>query len=962
MMKCEKRGVRGLFGYALGGAMASVVVSAVVCGSASAQCQPQWQVGNQQGFTGANASVEGLGIGDPDGAGPLGDCVIAVGRFTFIGDARTYGVAYWNPNAQSGSGWVGMARTDQSSGTNINTVASFGNRIIIGGGFGSINPTSTPGVQPINAAAWDGSKWVQMSATQNLPMLSDFAVVGTTLFASTTTASPPNSRALYRYTPGATIETGTWTPLLPDINGEVVDLIVFNNELYLTGRFWRTATPTVRFQVAKLNAAGTDLVELPSLGANNGLVRGGIVYNDEFYIFGTFADSNGLWPGCNRVAKLSADGTAWVRSTPDASNNAFSTVPNGFRSAAVYDGRLFLGTDSTTATPLRSLSGTNGVWTMHTYPNQTTSTINAMIPTPDGQRLAIGSTGSLNYNGSSATRFAFWTRSTNLFEPAARGFGDSGFGYPFVNASGVIGSRLYMGGQFNGIGATGSSNFAVWDGTTLAPAPGATFSTIDQIWEIPGENALFILGFSEGLRRYDGTTLSGPITDNTPGSYSSGVFSVRDVVRHNGDLVVGGSFSGSGGKPSYLMRRNGPLIGGSWERLGGVEPNNTVTALTTWSHPSIAGGASLLVATGSFTQIGSLETRVAAWDGSTWRALGQPSFVGYSASPATNLVVFNGDLYMAAYATGLLGSNSYPGLLRYNPATDRWVEIPSPRLGPGNVVTGFGQPVDVVVAFGAIWMATSSYNITNSNDPVSVLRYDGTSWSAYGGISSLFAATESITAFGNDIVLTGLFGAVGTRASSAGFGPGIGGVVSVGWARLNTAGGLPNIAGQPQNQTTCPTGSAQLTVQGSTNSPPLGYTWLWREAGQTSFVPVVVGSNGSGAGRFNAASITGATLNITAIRPGPSLEFRAQVFDSCSGVGNGPLSDIATVTLCSADFNCDAQVDLSDFLIFVNAYNLFDCSDPTMPAGCPSDINADGFVDNEDFLRFVLAYNEFICP
>lgn len=65
---------------------------------------------------------------------------------------------------------------------------------------------------------------------------------------------------------------------------------------------------------------------------------------------------------------------------------------------------------------------------------------------------------------------------------------------------------------------------------------------------------------------------------------------------------------------------------------------------------------------------------------------------------------------------------------------------------------------------------------------------------------------------------------------------------------------------------------------------------------------------------------------------------------------------------CPADFNSDSLVDDSDFVIFVNAYNILDCADPSMPAACPADLTGDGIVDDADFVNFVAAYNELICP
>jgi len=65
---------------------------------------------------------------------------------------------------------------------------------------------------------------------------------------------------------------------------------------------------------------------------------------------------------------------------------------------------------------------------------------------------------------------------------------------------------------------------------------------------------------------------------------------------------------------------------------------------------------------------------------------------------------------------------------------------------------------------------------------------------------------------------------------------------------------------------------------------------------------------------------------------------------------------------CPGDLNGDDQVDDSDFVVFVVAYNILDCADPSMPAGCPADLNSDGFVDDSDFVMFVSAYDALVCP
>jgi len=65
---------------------------------------------------------------------------------------------------------------------------------------------------------------------------------------------------------------------------------------------------------------------------------------------------------------------------------------------------------------------------------------------------------------------------------------------------------------------------------------------------------------------------------------------------------------------------------------------------------------------------------------------------------------------------------------------------------------------------------------------------------------------------------------------------------------------------------------------------------------------------------------------------------------------------------CSGDLNNDGQVTDSDFVIFLAAYNMLECSNPSMPANCPSDLNRDAFVDDADFSLFVVAYDALVCP
>lgn len=64
---------------------------------------------------------------------------------------------------------------------------------------------------------------------------------------------------------------------------------------------------------------------------------------------------------------------------------------------------------------------------------------------------------------------------------------------------------------------------------------------------------------------------------------------------------------------------------------------------------------------------------------------------------------------------------------------------------------------------------------------------------------------------------------------------------------------------------------------------------------------------------------------------------------------------------CPANLNGDCAIDDTDFVLFAQAYDVYDCSAPTMPQNCQADINQDGFVDDVDFVLFAQAYDGFLC-
>lgn len=108
---------------------------------------------------------------------------------------------------------------------------------------------------------------------------------------------------------------------------------------------------------------------------------------------------------------------------------------------------------------------------------------------------------------------------------------------------------------------------------------------------------------------------------------------------------------------------------------------------------------------------------------------------------------------------------------------------------------------------------------------------------------------------------------------------------------------------------------------------------------------------GTQIGTGNGLSISAPTITTT---------YYARWETSCGVSGCAAVT--VTVRVCPADFNCDQVVDDSDFVIFANSYDIFDCAEPSMINNCAADINGDGFVDDTDFVMFAAAYDAFECP
>ena len=164
---------------------------------------------------------------------------------------------------------------------------------------------------------------------------------------------------------------------------------------------------------------------------------------------------------------------------------------------------------------------------------------------------------------------------------------------------------------------------------------------------------------------------------------------------------------------------------------------------------------------------------------------------------------------------------------------------------------------------------------------------------------------------------------------------------------------------QPAPQATCPGGTRTFSVA-AVGSGQLGYQWQLQPAPGAAWQNLTEGINSyHGHPTLDIQNATATTVKARVLWGiGGNLNLRCVVSNDCGAAvsASGPLN------VCIADFNCDGQVEDADFVIFVNAYNILDCADPTMPEGCPTDLNGDNVVDDADFSIFVVAYDALECP
>ncbi len=520
-------------------------------------------------------------------------------------------------------------------------------------------------------------------------------------------------------------------------------------------------------------------------------------------------------------------------------------------------------------------------------------------------------------------------------------------------------AALVAGGSFTLAGTVGVSNLAMWDGIVWKDVGGGVAGTLH------------------------GATVVKAL-----------------AVMPNGDLVVGGAFDTAGAGPGQIAA---PCIarynGTSWAPMGLGVPQNAYSVLGLSVRPN----GDLLALGGIFVNSDAASTTagpLAKWNDAgphLWTDFGAPVALPSMESFRAVRALTNGDVVIAGVQGSTPGASA---AWRWDYPTETWQ----------NFGSGVGGTAPLNQVFSILELAGGDIvlagNFTNAGGLAvnSIARWNGSQFFAYGtGIrwpaQPFQLAVRALAQMPNgDIVAGGNFdpndpgGQRITRWNGSGWARLPGGAQNPVFALLNAPGEELIIAGEYTSAggsfankyiaRFTDTGAPWAALQPAAQSAAAGETVVLTATPARGYVNVSVQwkrngvniSDGAGGSSVGGGTVSGAasslasptngsptTLTITGIQPSDSGSYVA-VFTNACGSGPSLSASVSVPSPCPADLNGDGQVDDADFVIFVNAYDILDCADPSMPPSCPADLNQDGVVDDADFVVFVAAYNELLCP
>jgi hypothetical protein len=213
---------------------------------------------------------------------------------------------------------------------------------------------------------------------------------------------------------------------------------------------------------------------------------------------------------------------------------------------------------------------------------------------------------------------------------------------------------------------------------------------------------------------------------------------------YDGELIAAGDFGSAGGVPA---RRIAAWNGTRWRALG-TGTNGVVYALTPYDGELVVGG--------SFFEAGSVPAnKIARWNGEYCQPLG--TGIDGNTSRVAALAVYHGELIVGgAYPSA--GGNSAHGIASWN-GTD-WQSLGSGMGAPPS----YSAAVYALVPYGTDLIAAGGFTMAGGVDANYIARWSGANWQPLD--AGLSAVALALSVHDSNLIAGGGFTMAGARASA----------------------------------------------------------------------------------------------------------------------------------------------------------------------------------------------------
>lgn len=503
-----------------------------------------------------------------------------------------------------------------------------------------------------------------------------------------------------------------------------------------------------------------------------------------------------------------------------------------------------------------------------------------------------------------------------------------GFSGAFLSGA-PFGGELVLGGGFSKVPGSDAIQIARWNGATWKGMKG---ETLEAVTSIRVQNGILYVGESTSsfnpaptfnyVGQWNGSNWVPLAQQLDLNGFSNNATSLGE---YEGKLLALGGFVSAG---PTMLRYVGVWNGAQWEAIG-AGLSGVGDSAAVYQNELVVAGSQIVAPPGQ-------SSRVLKFDGSTWKVL-IPNLQS-SGPERISLLKFGNKLVVAG--SGLtVGSFAYGAIGAWNGTSFSSLD--------GTAQSAINGTVRSLNEYHGTLVASGSFAQAGPVAAANIARWNGTVWAPLGG--GLNGLVSAARVWNDELITSGVFTTAGGQASA----------YFARWTDTPTAWVAVSPESKPANE------GLTLTLSAAAASGYADVTYKWQRNG----ADVVDGAGGaspgggivSGASGALASPSTGASvlLTISGIQASDAGAYTIVFSNGCNDATSAAAA--VSVNTCPGDLNADGVIDDADFTIFVGAYNVLVCEDPSMAVGCPADLNGDGLVEDLDFQVFIVGYDALVC-